>query len=169
MNTLRLNQMGAACLVAAVAFGGSWVLGDILVPHHAAAQTAVPMPQSAPDDGQDPPIETLLAHADVAKGRELADHQCGMCHSFAPHGPSVIGPDLFGVMGTHVGDIPDYEFSEALSAHKKDVWTPALLSEWIRKPDAFAPGTKMAFPGVSSPVERANLVAFIRSLHDGDN
>ncbi|MBE7619223.1 c-type cytochrome [Gluconacetobacter entanii] len=169
MNSMRLNQMGAAFLIAAVALGGSWGMGSLLVPHRAAAQSAVPMPQSTPDDGQDPPIETLLAHADAAKGHEIADHQCGMCHSFAPHGPSVIGPDLFGVMGTHIGDIPDYEFSDALSAHKKDVWTPALLSEWIKKPDAFAPGTKMAFPGIASATDRANLVAFIQTLVEEKN
>ena len=38
----------------------------------------------------------------------------------------------------------------------------AKIDEWITKPMALVPGTKMAFLGVSNPAVRANIIAYLK-------
>ena len=35
---------------------------------------------------------------------------------------------------------------------------------WIKNPAAYAPGTKMTFAGLPDPRERADVIAYLRSL-----
>lgn len=164
MDSLGLNQIGAACLIAAVAVGASWGVAHTAVPEPLPAKSGVAIPQPAQAAGAS--IDDLVARASVEKGRTIAEHQCTMCHSTAPHGPAIIGPDLFGVVGTHVGDIPGYEFSDALKAHKDETWTNTTLSAWLKSPSEYASGTKMSFPGIPSETDRADVIAYLRSLHE---
>ncbi|RFD18658.1 cytochrome C [Komagataeibacter melaceti] len=164
MNSASLNQIGAACLIAALAVGASWGVAHTAVPEPQPARPGVAIPHPAAPAGAS--IDDLVAKASVEKGHAIADRQCSMCHSLAPHGPAIIGPDLFGVFGTHVGDIPGYEFSEALKAHKDETWTNATLSAWLTAPSDYAPGTKMSFPGIASETDRADVIAYLRSLHE---
>jgi len=43
-------------------------------------------------------------------------------------------------------------------------WTYEELNAWLNKPAAFAPGTRMAFAGLNSEKQRADLIAYLRSL-----
>ncbi|WP_240161811.1 c-type cytochrome [Gluconacetobacter azotocaptans] len=166
------NRIAAAVLVAALALGGSWGAGYLAVPAAAPARPAfvLPTPVSAPASpatAAPHSIADAVAHADPKAGQALAERMCAMCHSFAKDGPAVIGPALYGVVGTHIGDLPGYEFSPALAAHKAESWTDDSLSAWLQSPSAFAAGTRMAFPGVSDENDRAAIIAFLRSLSDG--
>ncbi|GCE79194.1 c-type cytochrome [Komagataeibacter oboediens] len=162
MDSVRLNQIGAACLFAALAVGASWGVAHTAVPEPAPAKPGVAIPHPAAPAGAS--IDDLVARASVEKGHAIADRQCAMCHSLAPQGPSIIGPALFGVVGTHVGDIPGYEFSDALKTHKDETWNNTTLSTWLKSPADYAPGTKMSFPGIESESERADLIAYLNSL-----
>jgi cytochrome c len=37
------------------------------------------------------------------------------------------------------------------------------MSQWLKSPKAFAPGTKMTFAGLSKPEDRANLLVYMNS------
>jgi cytochrome c len=50
---------------------------------------------------------------------------------------------------------------------KKDgPWTAEDLEAFLTKPATYAPGTKMAFAGLSSPSERAAVIKYLNSLSD---
>ncbi|MBB2201741.1 c-type cytochrome [Gluconacetobacter tumulisoli] len=173
MDSKDANRIGAAILVAALALGGSWGAGYLAVPPAAPAHPAFVLPapaSSSPSPGSAAAphsIAEVVAHADPKAGQALAARMCAMCHSFAKDGPALIGPALYGVVGTQIGDIPGYEFSPALAAHKAETWTDDTLSAWLQSPSAFAAGTKMAFPGVADENDRAAIIAFLRTLSDG--
>ncbi|GBQ81826.1 cytochrome c [Gluconacetobacter johannae DSM 13595] len=109
----------------------------------------------------------LVLHGDVPRGQALADAMCSDCHVFERDGVATIGPSLYGLMGTHVAMVPDYNFSPALLARKRDVWSIETLSAWLKNPAAFAPGTRMGFDGVDSDRDRADIIAYLRSLSPG--
>ncbi|MFM8989696.1 MAG: c-type cytochrome, partial [Alphaproteobacteria bacterium] len=43
-------------------------------------------------------------------------------------------------------------------------WTPEKLDQYLRNPRELIPGTNMAFAGIRSDADRANVVAYINSL-----
>src|SRR3546814_9931550 len=38
------------------------------------------------------------------------------------------------------------------------------MSQWLKSPRYFAPGTKMTFAGLSKPEDRANVMAYLNSM-----
>lgn len=99
------------------------------------------------------------AHADATAGEALFKSRCANCHSLTP-GQSSIAPDLTGVVGRKAGSLKDYRYSAALHG-ASFVWTPAKLNEWLASPHNAAPETEMAFPGLKSEKERADVVEFL--------
>jgi cytochrome c len=49
---------------------------------------------------------------------------------------------------------------------KGQPWTYDALNEWLYKPSAYAPGTRMTFAGITSDKQRADVIAYLRSLSD---
>ena len=60
-------------------------------------------------------IMALFASTSAAEGAKVFK-KCAACHSIAEGGGNKIGPALWGVLGRQIGSIPDYEFSELVSA-----------------------------------------------------
>jgi cytochrome c len=109
---------------------------------------------------EEKPIEALLAVADVAKG-EASFAKCKSCHTINAGGAAGLGPNLHGVVGKGVAG-GAFAFSDALKG-KGGNWDWATMSEWLKSPAAFAPGTKMTFAGISGGEERANLIAYMNT------
>ena len=57
----------------------------------------------------------------------------------------------------------NFNFSNALKG-KPGAWSYEELNAWLQKPAAFAPGTRMAFAGINSEKQRADVIAYLRSL-----
>jgi cytochrome c len=130
-------------------------------PPTAVANPSAPMPAAG---GIDPPIANLLSSADPARGqKDTMKYGCFGCHTFNEGGEAGIGPNLYGVVGAVRGHMPGYPYSEALKS-KQGRWTYDELYQWLKKPSAYAPGTKMTFPGAPNPKDRADLIAYLRSL-----
>lgn len=104
-------------------------------------------------------IEARLAKADPAKG-EAAFKKCQSCHTVNQGGANGIGPNLFGTVGKPVAGHPGFAFSDDLKKHGGN-WDWATLDSWLKNPKAFAAGTKMTFAGLSDPMDRANLIAYL--------
>ena len=103
-----------------------------------------------------PPLATLLATADVAKG-EAVFAKCVSCHTINAGGANGIGPNLHAAMGAAIGKhVPGFAYSEALKSHGGN-WTWENMDAWLKSPKAFASGTKMTFAGLGKAEDRAAL------------
>jgi cytochrome c len=67
---------------------------------------------------------------------------------------------LNGVVGREKGSVADYAYSDALMGLGQD-WTPENISGFLLNPREYAPGTKMAYRGMSDVEDRANLIAYL--------
>jgi cytochrome c len=109
-----------------------------------------------------PPLATLLASADIAKG-EATFAKCTSCHTINAGGTAGIGPNLHGVMGTAIGShAPGFAYSDALKSHGGN-WTWENMDAWLKSPKAFANGTKMTFAGLGKAEDRAALLLYLNS------
>ena len=106
----------------------------------------------------------LLATADPKQG-EADAALCKVCHSFEKGGPNLVGPDLYDIVGHKIAS-KNFSYSPALKKHADQTWTYETLDVWLTNPQAFAPGTTMAFPGVPDLKKRANIIAFLRANSD---
>ena len=105
-------------------------------------------------------LGTVLASADPAAGQKIFA-KCSSCHTADQGGANGIGPNLYGTVGQPIGEgKAGFAFSGALSGHGGN-WTYENLFDWLKSPSAFAPGTKMTFAGLSSPQDRANVIAYL--------
>jgi cytochrome c len=100
----------------------------------------------------------LARAADPEKGK-LVFEQCAACHSLGDPG-DYDGPMLKGVIGRRAGSLEDYRYSAAMK--RSDVtWDATTLDKYVADPQAFIPGNRMAFAGISDKAERDNLIAFL--------
>ncbi|MGB4102300.1 MAG: cytochrome c family protein [Alphaproteobacteria bacterium] len=111
------------------------------------------------------PIESLLAAADPAAGQKTS-RVCAACHSFDKGGPAKVGPNLWGIVGSLHARAEGFSYSDALKARHDKKWTYEELNQFLFNPKAHIPGTKMAFAGMKNTADRANLIAWLRSLAD---
>jgi cytochrome c len=161
----RQNTINGWILFAGiVALGGTIVSGEVFKgerPEHMGYPIEGVVEEG--EGGGEPakPIEFYLASADPAKG-EAVFKKCVACHNADKGGANALGPNLWGILGEPVGKGHGFAFSEAL-AGKGGSWDWNTLSEWLSNPRKFAPGTKMTFAGLSSPEDRANVIAFLNS------
>lgn len=128
---------------------------------HAAEATA-PAAEAAAPAAELPPIAPLLAAADPAKGQQLAK-ACAACHDFTKDGPNKVGPNLWGVVGRARGAVAGYAYSAGMKTVGGE-WTVEHLNAYLVKPREAVPGTKMAYPGMAKPEDRAAVIAFLQSL-----
>jgi cytochrome c len=111
------------------------------------------------------PLGTLLASASAERGA-AAVKKCASCHTFGEGEPNKQGPHLFGVVGRPEGGVEGFSYSEGMLAHNAagDIWTYENLDHFLTKPSDYVPGTKMAFPGVRTAEERADILAYLQTL-----
>lgn len=96
--------------------------------------------------------------ADVEKGKVVFE-QCAACHSLGEDGDDD-GPTLKGVMGRKAGALDNYRYSAAMK--RSDVtWDAMTLDKYIADPQAFIPGNRMAFAGISDQTQRDDLIAYL--------
>jgi len=108
------------------------------------------------------PATAALA-ADSAAGQKIFKAQCGICHSVAA-GVNGIGPTLFGVVGRSAGGVPGFQYT---ADHKKlgVTWDAATLDRHLTNPRAMVPDTTMIYAGLKDDAERADLIAYLETLH----
>lgn len=95
------------------------------------------------------------------RGAELFG-QCAECHSTGTLSGGM-GPTLKRVVGRPIAAREDFNYSPAFRALTGQ-WTGDRLDEFLRAPDAFAPGTSMSFQGIPSAEDRAAILAYLREL-----
>lgn len=163
LNTILGWLLGAGVVALLLRFLVGFVIPDTEAPEE-PGYAIVAAEEGAAEAGPD--LGTLLAMADVAAG-EASFAKCMACHTIAAGGAAGIGPNLNGVVGTAIGShAAGFAYSEALTSVGGN-WTYEALDAWLKSPKAFANGTKMSFPGLSDPQERANVLAYMRANGGG--
>ena len=82
--------------------------------------------------------------------------------------PAKIGPNLYGVVGGPAAHMEGFKYSAAMLDKKAEglTWTFENLDQFLTSPKAFVPGTAMGFAGLKKDDERANVIAYLRTLSD---
>ena len=110
-------------------------------------------------------LGTLLASADATKGQAVFK-ACAACHDPSKGGPNKVGPNLWGIVDRMHGVHEGFAYSEAMAALKDKPWSYEALNEFLIKPSAAVPGTKMAYGGLKKETDRADLLAYLATLSD---
>lgn len=106
------------------------------------------------------------AHAagDVEKGKKVAK-KCKACHTLKKGGRNKLGPPLYGVLDRAAGSVKTYKYSKAMM--KSGItWDEHTFNDYITKPRKVVKGTKMSFGGVKKATQRADLLAYFKTLRE---
>lgn len=105
------------------------------------------------------------AHAagDAKKGADVYAQECAECHSVR-EGKNKKGPSLFGVVDRKAASVADFNYSDSMTA-SGITWTPAELDAYVTDPYKRVPKGKMKYDGLGSASDRADLIAYLATLH----
>jgi cytochrome c len=96
--------------------------------------------------------------ADKQRGAELYSSRCGACHSIETNGA---GPRHKGLFGRKAGTQAGFAYSRALRDSGL-VWTDERIDRWLANPSALVPGNIMVVQLANAPVDRADLIAYLK-------
>jgi cytochrome c len=180
MDTFTLNKIAGAVLGTLLIVIGSMVISRMVYePHdatgghgteHAAAEgdgashdvADDAMGAAEAESAGTESLGALIAAADAGAGKKVAK-KCGACHSFEEGGANKVGPNLWDIVGRPVASGAGFGYSDAMAAIGGS-WDFAMLEAFMADPKGTVPGTKMSFAGVRKPGQRADLLAYLRSL-----
>ncbi|GJE68578.1 c-type cytochrome [Methylorubrum podarium] len=170
MDSFELNKVAGAVLGALLFAVGSGFVAELIYHPKAADGAGYLLEEPAPKSAETAaapkaePIAVRLASADADKGKG-GTKACQACHSFEKGGPNKVGPDLWEIVERQKAHHEGFDYSAALK-EKGGNWTYEDLDHFLENPKGYVKGTKMAFAGISSPAERANVIAYLRTLAD---
>jgi cytochrome c len=103
------------------------------------------------------------AEGDAVAGKRVFN-QCVACHDATAERDRV-GPHLVGIIGRTAGSLESFSgrYSADMKAAGEDglVWDEETLVEYLRNPRAVIPRGTMAFAGLRSDEDIANVIAYM--------
>ena len=159
MRKIVMSAVAVPSMLALAACGGAPASDD------AAEEVAEVEPEPEPEPEPELPADVAFADlsGDAAAG-ETVFAQCRTCH-LIEEGKNGVGPSLYGVIGRTAGTIEGFRYSDA-NANSGVTWTPEVMYEYLEAPREFMPGTRMAFPGLKDPQDRADVIAYLDASDD---
>ncbi|WP_322966248.1 c-type cytochrome [Sphingomonas fuzhouensis] len=110
--------------------------------------------------GPNPSLDALMRVADADAGARTFG-QCLACHTIGKGQLDRAGPNLHAIMGKPVaGGSARFGYTAALE-RVGGHWDRVTMDHWLASPQRFAPGTKMTFAGLSDPLDRADVIAYL--------
>lgn len=110
-------------------------------------------------------ISGKLAAADVKNGEAIFVRHCKYCHLNHPGTQQYPGPPLWNIVGSDKASTAFTSYSAVLHAAEGS-WTYEDLNTFLFEPMAMMPGVGMNFSGLPNDADRADLVAYLRTLSD---
>ena len=172
--SLEGNKLLAAVLTAGIIGVGSSVFAGILYHPHQLEEPVYVVEAAAEAGGEEAataaeaqPIGALLASASAENGAKAAK-KCAACHSFDKGGANKVGPNLWGIVDRPVAAHEGFSYSSGMKAFAEGgkKWDYQLLSDFLLSPKAEVKGTAMGFAGLKKIDDRANVLAYLRTLAD---
>lgn len=113
------------------------------------------------------PVAAAELTGDPARGEELWQ-ECSGCHLIGRDAVDAVGPHLNGLFGRRAAAHGDFPYSDGLVRMGADglVWDFETLDAYVENPLALVSDTRMGYPGLEDPQERADLLAFVRLYSD---
>lgn len=110
-----------------------------------------------------------IAAGDPEKGANVFK-KCKACHALGEGAKNKVGPHLNNIFDGAAGAVEGYKYSKALTAQADAglVWDETTLSEFLKKPKSYLPGTKMSFSGLKKEIDRENLIAYLATFSNTD-
>ena len=176
MDSFEINKIIAAVLLTALIIIGIGKFTDILFHVEKPKESAykiegleVAATNASTDSAKTKVVEAvdikaLLAMGDLAHGEKVFK-KCTACHVVNKGGDNKIGPVLYGVLGRQVAAISDYKYSKAMASYDKN-WTFEEMNGYLRKPQSYIKGTKMAFAGLRKEKDRASVILYLNQNSD---
>ena len=173
MDSFEINKIIAAVLLIALLVIGIGKISDIAFhvdkPEKSAYQVDIQESSQissaiAEKIEEKVDISALLALGDVSHGEKVFK-KCSACHLVNKGGENKIGPALYGVIGRKVASKQDYKYSKAMAAYDKN-WTFEEMNGYLKKPQSYIKGTKMAFAGLRKEKDRASVILYLNQNSD---
>ena len=173
MDSFEVNKIIAAVLLVALLVIGIGKIADVVFyvekPKTAGYKVEVAEASNAGQNAKASEIEeidisALLAMGNVEHGEKVFK-KCSACHVVNKGGENKIGPVLYGVLGRQVAALSDYKYSKAMAAYDK-TWTFEEMNGYLRKPQSYIKGTKMAFAGLRKEKDRASVILYLNQNSD---
>jgi cytochrome c len=166
---LLLNKILAGFLTAGIVLWGANRIASVVIHTEAPEKTAITiagMQTAAPPAAAAglASIIPLITAASVSKGEAFVQQQCSSCHTLNQGGAAGVGPNLYGAVGGPMFATAGFGYSAAVKGKAKGNWNYDNMNAWLDDPASFAPGTEMSYPGIKNTQERANVVAYLRTL-----
>tara|TARA_B100000575_G_C23095208_1_gene631645 strand:+ start:1084 stop:1623 length:540 start_codon:yes stop_codon:yes gene_type:complete len=173
MDSFEINKIIAAVLLIALIVIGIGKISDVAFkvnkPEKSAYKIDIPEDSSKLSSKVEKvvekvDIEALLALGDISHGEKVFK-KCAACHLVNKGGANKIGPALYGVLGRKVASKKDYKYSKAMASYDKD-WTFEEMNGYLKKPQSYIKGTKMAFAGLRKEKDRASVILYLNKNSD---
>lgn len=128
------------------------------VPEPTAAGAAVAVAEGPRD------YNKLITAASAENGKTVSV-KCQQCHKFVA-GAESTGPSLFGILGKDIASEPGFKYSTGPNSMsvQEGTWTYEKFDHYIENPKRNVPGTAMNFIGLKKQTDRADLMAYLRTL-----
>lgn len=176
MDSFELNKIIGALLGAVFIVFSVSIVSDAIFDVHAPEnpgfiiEVAEAGDSKVGDDGKKgpAPIGPMLASADVDKGQNVFK-KCAACHTVDNGGANKVGPNLWDIVNHPVAAVDGFGYSGAMKEYAQGgsvVWDYESLSQFLLAPKKFIKGTAMGFAGLKKEADRANVIAYLRTLSD---
>ena len=169
MDSLKFNKIAAGVLCAGLLIMAFIKLGDFLVEPHKISVNSYPIKVEDSESKNNKvvsasviePILSLISGADIDAGKKISK-KCTACHGFEPGGKNKVGPNLYNIVNKSIAK-SDFSYSKAFLALSGE-WSYEELNKFFYNPKKYVKGTKMNFAGLKKKNDRANLIAWLRTL-----
>ena len=173
MDSFEVNKIIAAVLLIALIVIGIGKISDMAFhvekPEKSAYKVEIQETVSTTNSKIEKVIEkvdisALLALGDIKHGEKVFK-KCAACHLVNKGGANKIGPALYGILGRKVASKEDYKYSKAMAAYDKN-WSFEEMNGYLKKPQSYIKGTKMAFAGLRKEKDRASVILYLNQNSD---
>ncbi|WP_157017585.1 c-type cytochrome [Mesorhizobium xinjiangense] len=175
MDSFELNKLLGGLLGAAFVVFSIGIVSDSIFASPAPEKPGFEVVAAEPEEGgaadEGPSVEPIavrLASADASAG-EAVFKKCVACHTAENGGANKVGPNLWNIVNRPIASHEGFSYSGGMTEFSEDHsvhWDYEHLDHFLEGPRNYVKGTAMAFAGVKRPEERANLIAYLRTLSD---
>jgi cytochrome c len=170
MDTLELNKIAGGILATLLVLYVINSIGNVAVSPDNLETVAYPVPAmeeeaaAAPTKAEEevPSLAALLSTADIAKGKRVFK-KCAACHTPEQGGKNKVGPNLWNIVGRDIASAGGFSYSSKIS-EIEGMWNFESMNAFLTNPKKYIPGNKMTFPGLKKATDRANVIAYLRTL-----